>query len=71
MGDRTLLDRTLRDDLAIAALPLVWEARRRTASSQYLSGEAIRRESAAEAYAMADALLAARSGQDEAIAPAA
>jgi len=56
-----LANRTFRDDLAIAALPLVWDARLRAATSLYLDAEDLRRRSAAEAYALADAMLAARS----------
>ena len=64
-------DRTLRDDLAIAALPLIWEVRRLAPSAQYLDSDAFRRESAAEAYAMADAMLSARDAPEKAIASAA
>jgi hypothetical protein len=55
-----LADRTFRDDLALAALPLVWEARQRSAAALYLSDEEIRREAASDAYAFADFMLAAR-----------
>jgi hypothetical protein len=58
-------NRTFRDDLAIAVLPLVWEARLRAAASQYLNDEQLRSQSATEAYALADAMLAARVGAAE------
>jgi hypothetical protein len=41
-------------------LPLVWEARLRSAAALYLKDEDMRREAACDAYALADLMLAAR-----------